>query len=34
MLTLYGTQGSGSAAIEAALAVAGLEASLVDPDQL
>jgi GST-like protein len=30
MLTLYGTQGSGSAAIEAALAVAGLEARLVD----
>lgn len=30
MLTLYGTQGSGSAAIEAALAVAGLEATLVD----
>src|SRR6185503_20722460 len=30
MLTLYGTQGSGSAAVEAALAVAGLEARLVD----
>ena len=30
MLTLYGTQGSGSAAIEAALALAGLEATLVD----
>ncbi|HEY2558352.1 MAG TPA: glutathione S-transferase [Caldimonas sp.] len=30
MLTLYGTQGSGSAAIEAALAVAGLDARLVD----
>jgi GST-like protein len=30
MLTLYGTQGSGSAAIEAALAVAGLEMRLVD----
>jgi GST-like protein len=30
MLTLYGTTGSGSAAVEAALAVAGLEARLVD----
>jgi GST-like protein len=30
MPTLYGTQGSGSAAIEAALAVAGLETRLVD----
>ncbi|HEY3635514.1 MAG TPA: glutathione S-transferase family protein [Caldimonas sp.] len=30
MLTLYGTKGSGSAAVEAALAVAGLEARLVD----
>jgi len=30
MLTLYGTQGSGSAAIEAALAIAGVEARLVD----
>jgi GST-like protein len=30
MLTLYGTQGSGSAAIEAALAVAGLDVRLVD----
>src|SRR5450755_3208239 len=30
MLTLYGTQGSGSAAIEAALAVAGLEVTTVD----
>jgi GST-like protein len=30
MLTLYGTRGSGSAAVEAALAVAGLEANLVD----
>lgn len=30
MLTLYGTKGSGSAAVEAALAVAGLEVALVD----
>jgi len=30
MPTLYGTQGSGSAAIEAALAIAGVEARLVD----
>jgi GST-like protein len=30
MLTLYGTRGSGSAAVEAALAVAGLDAKLVD----
>src|SRR5215212_6976397 len=30
MLTLYGTQGSGSVAIEAALAIAGLDARLVD----
>jgi len=30
MPTLYGTRGSGSAAVEAALAVAGLEAKLVD----
>ena len=30
MLTLYGTRGSGSAAVEAALAVAGLEARIVD----
>ena len=30
MLTLYGTRGSGSAAVEAALAVAGLEAKIVD----
>jgi GST-like protein len=30
MLTLYGTQGSGSAAVEAALAVAGLDAQLVE----
>jgi len=28
--TLYGTQGSGSAAVEAALAIAGVEARLVD----
>jgi len=30
MPTLYGTQGSGSAAVEAALAIAGVEARLVD----
>jgi GST-like protein len=30
VLTLYGSRGSGSAAVEAALAVAGLEATLVD----
>jgi GST-like protein len=30
MLTLYGTKGSGSAAIEAALAVAGIEVTKVD----
>ena len=30
MLTLYGSRGSGSAAIEAALAVAGVDARLVD----
>ena len=30
MPTLYGTQGSGSAAIEAALAIVGVEARLVD----
>ncbi len=30
MPTLYGTKGSGSAAVEAALAVAGVEAKLVD----
>ena len=30
MATLYGTQGSGSAAVEAALAIAGVEARLVD----
>jgi GST-like protein len=30
VLTLYGTQGSGSAAIESALAIAGLEARIVD----
>ncbi len=30
MPTLYGTQGSGSAAVEAALAIAGIEARLVD----
>ena len=30
MPTLYGTQGSGSAAIEAALAIAGVDARLVD----
>jgi GST-like protein len=30
MLTLYGTQGAGSAAVEAALAIAGLEARIVD----
>jgi GST-like protein len=30
MLTLYATKGSGSAAVEAALALAGLEARLVD----